>query len=50
MPSLTDPTLAPAGQHVLSIYAQYAPYRLREGDWESSRDALATWCSLGWPK
>ena len=35
VPSLTDSTLAPAGQHVLSIYAQYAPYRLREGDWES---------------
>ena len=40
VPSLSDSTLAPAGQHVLSIYAQYAPYRLREGDWESHRDAL----------
>jgi phytoene dehydrogenase-like protein len=40
VPSLTDPSLAPAGQHVISIYAQYAPYRLREGDWESSRETL----------
>jgi len=40
VPSLTDSSLAPAGQHVLSIYAQYAPYRLRDGDWESSREAL----------
>jgi phytoene dehydrogenase-like protein len=40
VPTLSDSTLAPAGQHVLSIYAQYAPYRLREGDWESQRDAL----------
>ena len=40
VPSLSDSSLAPAGQHVLSIYAQYAPYRLREGDWDSSRDAL----------
>ncbi len=40
VPSITDASLAPAGQHVLSIYAQYAPYRLREGDWESNREAL----------
>ncbi len=40
VPSLSDPSLAPEGRHVLSIYVQYAPYRLREGDWESSRAAL----------
>ncbi len=39
IPSLTDPTLAPAGQHVMSIYMQYAPYKLK-GDWESQRSAL----------
>jgi phytoene dehydrogenase-like protein len=33
IPSLTDPTLAPAGAHVMSITAQYAPYRLRRADW-----------------
>jgi phytoene dehydrogenase-like protein len=27
IPTLADPTLAPAGQHVLSIWLQYAPYR-----------------------
>jgi phytoene dehydrogenase-like protein len=27
IPSLADPTLAPAGQHVMSIWMQYAPYR-----------------------
>jgi phytoene dehydrogenase-like protein len=27
IPTLSDPTLAPAGQHVLSIWLQYAPYR-----------------------
>jgi phytoene dehydrogenase-like protein len=27
IPSLADPTLAPAGQHVMSIWLQYAPYR-----------------------
>ncbi len=39
-PSLSDPTLAPAGQHVMSIYMQYAPYKLKNGDWESQRKAL----------
>src|SRR6184192_3111943 len=34
-PSVTDPSLAPAGQHVMSIYVQYAPYKLKGGDWES---------------
>ena len=40
IPSLTDPTLAPPGAHVLSAYAQFAPYQLRDGDWDTSRDAL----------
>jgi phytoene dehydrogenase-like protein len=40
IPSLTDPTLAPAGKHVMSIYMQYAPFKLKAGDWKSQRDAL----------
>ncbi len=39
-PSVTDPSLAPAGQHVMSIYMQYAPYSLKNSDWESQRKAL----------
>src|SRR5579859_7320665 len=39
IPSLTDPTLAPEGKHVMSIYMQYAPYKLK-GDWEEQRKAL----------
>jgi phytoene dehydrogenase-like protein len=39
IPSLTDPTLAPEGKHVMSIYMQYAPYQLK-GDWEQQRKAL----------
>ena len=39
IPSLTDPTLAPPGKHVMSIYMQYAPYNLK-GDWEEQRRAL----------
>ena len=40
IPTLWDSTLAPAGKHVMSIYMQYAPYKLRHADWDSQRDAL----------
>ena len=40
IPSLHDPSLSPAGKHVMSIYMQYAPYKLRNSDWDSQRDAL----------
>ncbi|MGA8233137.1 MAG: NAD(P)/FAD-dependent oxidoreductase [Candidatus Acidiferrales bacterium] len=41
IPSILDPSLAPAEQHVMSVYMQFAPYRLREGDWSTQRSALA---------
>jgi len=40
IPSVTDPSLAPAGKHVMSIYMQYAPYKLKGSDWDSQRVAL----------
>ena len=40
IPSLTDPSLAPAGAHVMSIHAQFAPYELKNGDWNSRREEL----------
>ncbi len=40
IPSITDPSLAPAGKHVMSIYMQYAPHKLKTSDWESQRSAL----------
>src|SRR3989442_8774030 len=39
-PSVTDASLAPAGKHVMSIYVQYAPFKLKNSDWESQRVAL----------
>jgi phytoene dehydrogenase-like protein len=36
LPSLTDPSLAPAGACVLSVNVQYAPYSLKEG-WEAGK-------------
>ena len=32
-----DPSVAPAGRHLVSVFAQYAPYTLAEGDWDSRR-------------
>ena len=43
IPSLADPGLvdgAAAGSHVMSVIAQYAPYDLRDGDWDGQRDVL----------
>ena len=42
IPSLTDPTVAPPGKHVMSCFVQYAPYELTEGpeSWESQREAF----------
>jgi len=40
IPSLTDTSLAPAGQHVMSVYMQYAPYKLKEANWREQRGAL----------
>jgi phytoene dehydrogenase-like protein len=40
IPSITDPTLAPPGAHVMSINAQFAPYRLRGTDWAASGPAF----------
>ena len=40
LPSVIDPTLSPAGSHVMSIYAHYTPYQLRDGNWSQSREVL----------
>jgi phytoene dehydrogenase-like protein len=38
IPSLTDPSVAPPGKHVMSCFVQYAPYHLKEGTWDEKRD------------
>lgn len=42
IPSLLDPTVAPPGKHVMSIFVQYAPYHLAEGAdaWPGQREAF----------
>lgn len=34
IPSLTDPSVAPPGKHVMSCFVQYAPYHLKDGVWD----------------
>jgi phytoene dehydrogenase-like protein len=41
IPTVLDPSLAPAGGHIVSAYVQFAPYRLRDRTWEDERDGLA---------
>jgi phytoene dehydrogenase-like protein len=36
-----DPTPAPEGHHLLSVFGQYAPYELAEGTWDSRREEIA---------
>jgi phytoene dehydrogenase-like protein len=42
IPSLSDPSVAPPGQHVLSCFVQYAPYKLAQGPehWPEQREAF----------
>ena len=40
IPTVTDPSLAPSAKHVMSIVAQFAPSKLKNGDWKSKRDAF----------
>ncbi len=51
--SAHDPTIAPSGQHTMSVFAQYVPYRFARGTWDERRDevrrlalrSLARFCS-----
>jgi phytoene dehydrogenase-like protein len=44
IPSVVDPSVAPPGQHLMSMFVQYAPYRLAEGTWDDQREAFADRC------
>ena len=51
--SAHDATVAPAGQHTMSVFAQYVPYKFARGTWDERRDevkrlalkSLARFCS-----
>ena len=44
IPTTYDDSIAPRGKHVMCIFAQYAPYTLRDGDWDSMKEAFADRC------
>jgi phytoene dehydrogenase-like protein len=45
MPSALDPTVAPPGKHLASMFVQYAPYKLKTGTWDdATKNAFADRC------
>ncbi len=44
IPSVVDPTVAPPGRHLMSMFVQYAPYELRDGSWDDRREEFADRC------
>jgi len=44
IPSVVDPTIAPPGKHLMSMFVQYAPYELRDGSWDDRGEAFADRC------
>jgi len=38
--SVHDSSVAPAGTHTMSVFAQYVPYTFAQGDWESRRSEV----------
>ena len=44
IPSVVDPTIAPPGTHLMSMFVQYAPYELRDGSWDDRGEAFADRC------
>jgi phytoene dehydrogenase-like protein len=41
IPTMYDPSLAPPGKHIMGIFLQYAPYTLRESNWDEQREPFA---------
>ena len=37
IPSQIDPTMAPDGKHYMSVFVQYCPYQLADGEWNAAR-------------
>jgi phytoene dehydrogenase-like protein len=44
LPSAVDPSVAPPGKHLMSMFIQYAPYHLKDATWEELRDKFADRC------
>jgi phytoene dehydrogenase-like protein len=44
IPTTYDDSIAPPGKHIMCIFAQYAPYKLKDADWDSIKDDFADRC------
>ena len=44
IPTTYDDSIAPPGRHIMSIFAQYAPYTLKDANWDSIKDQFADRC------
>ena len=44
IPTSLETTLAPEGHHILSLFVQYAPYELAEGNWDDLKEEFADRC------
>ena len=44
MPTSVDKTISPKGKHILSMFVQFAPYQLREGNWDDLKESFADRC------
>ena len=44
MPTSVDRTIAPPGKHILSMFVQYAPYKLANDNWDDIKESFADRC------
>lgn len=44
MATSVDDSIAPPGKHLLSLFVQFAPYKLADGDWDSLKESFADRC------
>ena len=44
LPTSVDDTIAPEGHHIMSVFIQFAPYRLANGSWDEIKDEFADRC------
>ena len=44
MPTSVDRTIAPPGKHILSMFVQYAPYKLATGNWDDIKESFGDRC------
>jgi phytoene dehydrogenase-like protein len=44
IPTAYDDSIAPPGKHILCMFVQYAPYKLKDADWDSIKESFADRC------